>query len=1012
MSYINDPREMSIRPESGITLEQDNRYEEMYHWGAMVIDLCGMPVEEYMKPMTVIVAGGSGNNSGDTPTVTIKEEVKIYLSIYKNDILISGEDVILTANEDSPTENIWKAQWEWIGNFPGKIRVSANINTENGEYLVSKDLVDNEDKVDFEIIKDVKGESLISFKNFGVGSVETPKEEIINPSYNEIIKEENYEYHYNYEVSTKEQFIYLSLKLLIDDVVKLKRDNLKYKDKIPFEEVNTEKEGYDFVGWVDSNGNLFNSTTMPSYNLTLKAKYEIKKCEVEFYYILDGTEEYVTGYTVNYNSKIPSIPSIKKTGYEFKGWEPSVSTSTIVKSNMKIYGIFESITYIVTWSGYTDGILTQEYKYGETLIEPVIPEKEGYTFIGWDKTIPEIVTTNLSFNAKFTINKYQITYHEIIDGIESKPLSSLTLTYNSSIPTKNKPVKSGYTYTDWKGYNSETEEEFNGVKMPSFNLKYITIRTTNEYILSYYDNNELIKEENYLYNTEVVPFVYEKEGWTVSEWEGLPTLMPYHNVSAYCTSFINTYEVKFVDQDGNKYIVEAQYGTLIEDIIPVIEGKTFILPEEYKGQIVGAEDIIINGNVSINEYKVVINVNGNTEEVNLPYGTNVEEYIKENYSAEEGYHMIINSSHETVPSDNSLVVEIIFEPNIWILSYQTNGLVDNIQGEKEVAFGTSILNELPEIDNIDGYDFNGWYNEGNKITESDLMPNNNLFVTGEYNIKTFNVIVKDNDVVILDTQYNYGTYFYDIINNTTLKSYLNELSILGYNTILKINGEEIDGDSILTNDTIIEIERVEKEYILTFMNDDIIISSNSVKLNTLIEYPIMENIIKDNIEYEFKWDSMSYNGEPMPNHDVTIRGSYQEKTEAPIYYGIFVTSSTTPSNLIFNEEDFKEFKSVPVVNCLDGEDIAVEKEADEYLLGDITDNEYDSYSQEHLYPSCIMIPVTVDTKYEMIVVLKADNKQKNFTSDKVEINIDGENYYLYTYLTQWPNMAAQDMKQK
>jgi hypothetical protein len=52
--YLNDPREMSIRPESGITLEEDNRTEKMYHWGAKVLDLCDLPVDEYMKPMTVI----------------------------------------------------------------------------------------------------------------------------------------------------------------------------------------------------------------------------------------------------------------------------------------------------------------------------------------------------------------------------------------------------------------------------------------------------------------------------------------------------------------------------------------------------------------------------------------------------------------------------------------------------------------------------------------------------------------------------------------------------------------------------------------------------------------------------------------------------------------------------------------------------------------------------------------------------------------------------------------------
>lgn len=66
MAYMNDPRELQIRPESGVTLEQDNRIEEMYHWGAAVLDLCNLPVEEYMKPMTVIVGSGSSNTSAST----------------------------------------------------------------------------------------------------------------------------------------------------------------------------------------------------------------------------------------------------------------------------------------------------------------------------------------------------------------------------------------------------------------------------------------------------------------------------------------------------------------------------------------------------------------------------------------------------------------------------------------------------------------------------------------------------------------------------------------------------------------------------------------------------------------------------------------------------------------------------------------------------------------------------------------------------------------------------------
>ena len=61
--YINDPREMAIQPEIGVTYEEDNRKEHMYHRGSKVLDLCGLPWSGYMKPMAVITKGGGGDGA-------------------------------------------------------------------------------------------------------------------------------------------------------------------------------------------------------------------------------------------------------------------------------------------------------------------------------------------------------------------------------------------------------------------------------------------------------------------------------------------------------------------------------------------------------------------------------------------------------------------------------------------------------------------------------------------------------------------------------------------------------------------------------------------------------------------------------------------------------------------------------------------------------------------------------------------------------------------------------------
>ena len=128
MSYINDPREMAIRPESGVTLEQDNRIEEMYHWGAMVIDLCDMPVEEYMKPMTVIgLGGGGGGETPDTGTTMYTLKFMIDGVVVAQESLASGDPIPFSVNAEK--ENRTFLGWYYGGTAytEGALMPSKNL---------------------------------------------------------------------------------------------------------------------------------------------------------------------------------------------------------------------------------------------------------------------------------------------------------------------------------------------------------------------------------------------------------------------------------------------------------------------------------------------------------------------------------------------------------------------------------------------------------------------------------------------------------------------------------------------------------------------------------------------------------------------------------------------------------------------------------------------------------------------------------------------------------------------
>lgn len=984
---MNDPREMAIRPESGVTLEQDNRVETMYHWGAMITDLCDLPVSEYMKPMTVIVYGNGGGE--DYPDTTLKtENVKIWFTVLKNGNEITDEpETVFAAGEDA--EVIWTARWEWTGTFSNSIQVAAVIQTDQGTYNVSAILNDNEEKKYEKEIVEAKGsEAITSYKSYGVASTETPVENVTGTTYTETVTDENIKY--KFEISSAETIVYLTLKLI--GATSYTNMEMRYGNKIPFDKVSIEKEGYDFLYWADSNGKEYTGTTMPAQNLTLTAKYEAKKCQVDFVFVIDGVEEVISSTTVNYGSKITKFPSTSVSGYDFKGWEPS--TSTVIKVDTTFRATFESKKYTVTWSGYTDGPLVQEYKYGEAINVPEAPEKEGYTFTKWDKTIPSAVTTNLKFTAQFTINQYVITYFAEYDG-DRNELSAFTKNYGTTITLPKVPTEKGYTYSEW-------QSEYTGTTVPAYNVEYVTVKTANTYILAYYDNGELIKEDEYKYLETIIPFTYSKEGYIVSEWENLPERMPYNNVSAYCTSEIMRFTVTFMDQDGNNVaVVEGvPYGTEISTILPVApEGYSYKFDEVVEGQV--KSEMTISLVKSVNKYNVTIN----GEIVSLAYGTDIIAYVNDNYKAEEGYHIVITASHDTVPADNTATVEYVFEANVWVLTYSTEGADENISGSKEVAFGTNIFSVLPSTDK-EGYNFNGWFDGEKQILVDDTMPNNDLTVIGSYETKMFEVSVFDGDIKILGKPYVYKTKLSSVLNEAVIVEYVNTQSANGQTVSFVLNGEPVNEEMEITSNLDVYVEKTPNEYLLTFMNGAEIISENLVRFGDVINYPTIENKTEEGIEYVFVWEDSSYNGKTMPAKDLIIVGNYQEKAEAPIYFGTFkvATSAYDSANTTqyFDEEKLgtKYYDSVTVSECIgDGAKIGVPRISDEYYVS-LSVVQRGQYKKATRYPYSFVLPNGLTENYIINLIDGANLDHWNeCVTDGQIVMYNGNEYKFYVYYT-------------
>ena len=158
------------------------------------------------------------------------------------------------------------------------------------------------------------------------------------------------------------------------------------------------KEGYDFGGWFkDSNFSTdFKETDEVTENITLYAKWNIKKYEVRF---LDGTKE-LSKVTVEHgkNATAPQTPT--KEGYTFKEWDKAF---TNVTKNLVVYAVFTMDSFDVVFMNGTEQIgEKQVVNYGASATAPANPLKPGFVFKGWDKEFTNVKSASLggaySFN--------------------------------------------------------------------------------------------------------------------------------------------------------------------------------------------------------------------------------------------------------------------------------------------------------------------------------------------------------------------------------------------------------------------------------------------------------------------------------------------------------------------------------------------------------------------------------------------------------------------------------------
>ena len=339
--------------------------------------------------------------------------------------------------------------------------------------------------------------------------------------------------------------------------------------------------------------------------------------------------------------------------------------------------------------------------------------------------------------------------------------------------------------------------------------------------------------------------------------------------------------------------------------------------------------------------------------------------------------------------------------SVVVLSYSNNLGINS--GSLNVEYNANILPLLPDMV-IQGYTFESWTMDGKVVTEDTKMPNHDAEVFGTFIEKKVTVSIYDDSNVIFEKEYGEGVALNTVLNESEILNYISSESANGYTVSFMLDGNIANGNTIVISNIVLTVKKTPNTYILTFKNGEDVISSSEIAFGDVISYPSIENKTENGVEYIFVWEDETYNGKSMPNMNLVIKGNYQEKADAPIYYGTFVTSAKEINSDIFDINNLKDFQNVSLAECVDGKDITITVPADKYLVenqDDITEEELEEYMSTHFYPHCFLIPSEILKTYQLKLIQGGISEvTSSFTTDGKEININGTQYFLYGFLNK------------
>ncbi len=209
-----------------------------------------------------------------------------------------------------------------------------------------------------------------------------------------------------------------------------------------------------------------------SYNFTFKLREEPNQKTGDFtvavgiegtnsLMYLDSIEAEKPEYTVHicdYDGTIIETQTVKegesaiipdeipqREGYTFAGWDCS---NRGIYEDMNITAVYVPKTYTVLYIDWTNQLYElKTYRYGEKLEVPEIADTENAVAVGWDAVINGVdtVTKNMVVTAKYETKKYSVTFYDY----EGKVIETQTIEHGESASAPEMESTTDYEFMGW-----------------------------------------------------------------------------------------------------------------------------------------------------------------------------------------------------------------------------------------------------------------------------------------------------------------------------------------------------------------------------------------------------------------------------------------------------------------------------------------------------------------------------------------------------------------------------------